>query len=282
MSPRPKRRRERGLEFHGPVIMATRVVLVVLYTVPVIWILLTSLKSTADAVNPHRLFRFTPTLESYATAFRSGILHAGLQSLIIATGTTALVLLVALPAAYGLARVPGPVAIGGLGILVTLQMLPQTATVIPLFQVLGKVGLIDSILGVILSNAAMLTPWATLLLRPFFRSVPAAIEESAALDGASSLRTFFSIMLPIARNGAATTGTLVFILSWGEFLYSITFLLSPTKYPLSAKLAVQIGQFSSNWSGLMTVAVLTALPILVLFVFTYRLLREGLTLGAVK
>ena len=275
-------RHQLSLDFNGPVVVLTRIVMTIAYLVPVIWIVLTSLKSTPDAVNPHKLLIFTPTLETYAKAIHSDLLNAMLQSLIIATGTTVVVLAVALPAAYGLARVPGSIAIIGLAFLVVLQMLPQTATVIPLFQVLGRVRLIDSTIGVILSDAAMLTPWATLLLRPFFRSIPAAIEESAAIDGASPLRTFFSIMLPMARNGAFTTGTLVFILSWGEFLYAITFLLSPPKYPLSARLAVMIGLYSSNWSGLMTIAVLTALPILILFVFTYRLLREGLTLGAVK
>jgi len=281
MSRRP-RKHSVSLDFHGPVIILTRIAMTIAYLVPVIWIVLTSLKTTPDAVNPHKLLIFTPTLETYAKAIHSDLLNSMLQSLIIATGTTVVVLAVALPAAYGLARVPGSIAIIGLAFLVVLQMLPQTATVIPLFQVLGRVRLIDSTIGVILSDAAMLTPWATLLLRPFFRSIPVAIEESAAIDGASSLRTFFSIMLPMARNGAFTTGTLVFILSWGEFLYAITFLLSPPKYPLSARLAVMIGLYSSNWSGLMTIAVLTALPILILFVFTYRLLREGLTLGAVK
>ena len=279
---RGPRKHNVSLDFHGPVIILTRIAMTIAYLVPVIWIVLTSLKTTPDAVNPHKLLIFTPTLETYAKAIHSDLLNSMLQSLIIATGTTVVVLAVALPAAYGLARVPGSIAIIGLACLVVLQMLPQTATVIPLFQVLGRVRLIDSTIGVILSDAAMLTPWATLLLRPFFRSIPVAIEESAAIDGASPLRTFFSIMLPMARNGAFTTGTLVFILSWGEFLYAITFLLSPPKYPLSARLAVMIGLYSSNWSGLMTIAVLTALPILILFVFTYRLLREGLTLGAVK
>ncbi len=102
------------------------------------------------------------------------------------------------------------------------------------------------------------------------------------MDGASGLRTFTSVCVPIARNGAATVGTLVFMLSWGEFLYAINLIVTPNKYPLSALLAGEITSFSSNWPNLMALAVVTAVPILVLFVFTYRFLRSGLTLGAVK
>jgi multiple sugar transport system permease protein len=112
--------------------------------------------------------------------------------------------------------------------------------------------------------------------------VPVALEEAASIDGASSPRTFWSIVLPVARNGVATTGTLVFILSWGEFLYAINFLLSPGNYPLSALLAEQVSAFGIDWPGLMALAAITSIPILILFLFTYRLLREGLTLGAVK
>ncbi len=281
---RPKRPGHNlGLESPGGVAWSVRIGLLVLYALPLFWLILTSLEPPGNvggsAIN---MFLFKPTLESYQAALNGGLLNAALQSLIIAAGTTALTLSVACPAAYGLARVTGPGVVLILGALVCLQMLPQTATVIPLFQVFGAVHLLNTQLAVILADAALLTPWATLLMRPFFRAVPEALEESAALDGASQFRTFISVCVPIARNGAATVGTLVFMISWGEFLYAINLILSPSKYPLSALLAEQITEFSSNWPNLMALATVTAVPILVLFVFTYRFLRSGLTLGAVK
>lgn len=202
--------------------------------------------------------------------------------MVIAAGTTALTLAIAIPAGYGLARVDSRVTTIGLGLLIVLQMVPQTANVIPLFQIFGSWGLLDQNLGVIVADTALLIPFAVLLLRPFFRAVPVALEEAASIDGASTLRTFFSVMLPVARNGVATTGTLVFLLSWGEFLYAVNFFLSPGNYPLSALLAQQVSAFGINWPGLMALAVITSVPILILFVFTYKLLREGLTMGAVK
>ena len=95
-------------------------------------------------------------------------------------------------------------------------------------------------------------------------------------------RTFWSVMVPLTRNGIATTGTLIFLIAWGEFLYAINFFVSPSNYPLSALLASRVSAFGIDWPGLMALAVLTSVPILIVFALTYRLLREGLTVGAVK
>jgi multiple sugar transport system permease protein len=161
-------------------------------------------------------------------------------------------------------------------------MLPQTAQVIPLFDLFGNWGILDRVGAVILADTALLAPFATLLLRPFFRSVPPSLEEAGSLDGAGVVRTFWAIVLPVARNGVLTVASLTFLLAWGEFLYAVRFFLTPGKYPLSALLSQQVSAFGIDWPGLMALAVLTSIPILVVFTATYRLLRDGLTVGAVK
>jgi len=259
-----------------------KVLLTLLYGVPLLWILLTSLKPSALVFDRGSMFLFTPTLEAFADALNPELFTALRQSILIATGTTVLVLVVAVPAAYGLARTRGGLVALLLGGLIVLQMLPQTATVIPLFQLFGSWSLLDSLLGVILADTALLTPFAIILLRPFFRTVPVELEEAAAIDGTARLGTFFRIALPVARNGVATTGTIVFLLAWGEFLYAVNFFLSPGTYPLSALLAQQVSAFGIDWPGLMALAVLTAVPILIVYSLSYRLLRDGLTVGAVK
>ncbi|SEB59943.1 multiple sugar transport system permease protein [Paramicrobacterium humi] len=277
--PTPRRKKRRFEPVAGPL----RVVLLLVYGIPILFIVLTSLKDSSAVISSQASFLFTPTLHAYASALTDGGLFVAMQqSLVIAAGTTALTLLVAIPAGYGLARVDSRLTTIGLGLLIVLQMVPQTANVIPLYQIFGSWGLLDDNVGVIIADTAMLIPFAVLLLRPFFRAVPEALEEAASIDGASTMRTFFAVMLPIARNGIATTGTLVFLLSWGEFLYAVNFFLSPGNYPLSALLAQQVSAFGIDWPGLMALAVITSVPILILFAFTYRLLREGLTLGAVK
>ena len=259
-----------------------KVLLTLLYGVPLLWIVLTSLKPSSLVFDRASMFVFTPTLDAYANALSSELFTALRQSVLIAAGTTAVVLLIAVPAAYGLARTRGPLVAVLLGSLIVLQMLPQTATVIPLFQLFGSWSMLDSLGGVILADAALLTPFAIILLRPFFRTVPVELEEAAAIDGTARLGTFLRIALPVARNGVATTGTIVFLLAWGEFLYAVNFFLSPGTYPLSALLAQQVSAFGIDWPGLMALAVLTAVPILIVYTLSYRLLRDGLTVGAVK
>src|SRR5690625_7777835 len=106
-------------------------------------------------------------------------------------------------------------------------MMPWTSTFITLFQLFGSWTRLVSFLGVILAYTSVLSPFAFILLRPFFRTVPIELEEAAAIDGTARLGTFFRIALPVARNGVATTGTIVFLLAWGEFLYAVNFFLSP-------------------------------------------------------
>lgn len=259
-----------------------KIALTLLYGVPLLWILLTSLKPSTQVFDRGSLFLFSPSWDAYRDALDAQLVTALKQSVLIAVGTTALVLLIAVPAAYGLARTGGRLVAVLLGSLIVLQMLPQTATVIPLFQVFGAWHLLDSLGGVILADTALLTPFAIILLRPFFRTVPLELEEAAAIDGTARFGTFWRIALPVARNGVATTGTIVFLLAWGEFLYAVNFFLSPGTYPLSALLAQQVSAFGIDWPGLMALAVLTAVPILLVYTASYRLLRDGLTVGAVK
>jgi len=266
----------------GPVAVVIKLVLALLYGVPLLWILLTSFKSSADVFATESTFFFRPVTEAYVNVLGPDLFVALRQSILIAVGTTVLVLLIGIPAAYGLARTSGWITSIGLGLLIVLQMLPQTANVIPLFQVFGDWGLLDRTVGVILADTALLTPFAVMLMRPFFRAVPPQLEEASSLDGASLPRTFLQIVLPVARNGVATTGTLVFMLAWGEFLYAVNLFLSPGTYPLSALVAQQVGAFGINWPGLMALAVLTSIPILIVYTLSYRLLRDGLTVGAVK
>lgn len=266
----------------GPVAIGIKVILTLMYGVPILWILLTSFKKSSDVFDTQSSFVFTPTLDAYTNAVSSDLFVALKQSVLIASGTTILALAIAIPAAYALARTSTWLTTVGLGLLIVLQMMPQTATVIPLFQIFGNWSLLDSTFGVICADAALLIPFATLLLRPFFRAVPPQLEEAASIDGAGVLRTFFSVVLPVARNGVFTVGTLMFLLAWGEFLYSVNFFLSPGSYPLSALLAQQVSAFGIDWPGLMALSVLTSIPILIVYTASYRMLRDGLTVGAVK
>jgi multiple sugar transport system permease protein len=259
------------------------IILLVLYAIPIIWMVATSLKSNvAIFANPASLV-FSPTFSAYAKIWTQGTLGtAALNSVIIAVSTMVLTLLIAIPAAYGLDRARGAFLSVGLALLVLFQMVPQTASVIPLYRILGTWKLLGSLAGVILADTAMLTPFTVLIIRPFVRSVPVELEEAAEIDGAGTLTSFVRVVLPLIANGIATAAAIVFILAWGEFLYAISFLSNPQSYPISALISQEISSYGTSWSGLMALAVVGSLPILLVYIVAQRRLASGLSLGAVK
>ena len=257
-------------------------VLLVLYGIPFLWLVATSFKTETQVFANESGLIFKPTLDTFRAVVNLDLLHACVNSAIIASGTTALTLSLATPAAYALARLRGVIVNVGLAAVIILQITPQPASLIPLYRVLGGWNLLGSQLGVILADTALLLPFCCLILRPFFLAIPREVEEAGVVDGASRWLVFWRLVLPITLNGVATAATIIFFLSWGEFLYAITFLTDATQYPISVLIATQIGQYGIQWSNMMAIAVVASLPILAIYVFTYRLLRDGLALGSVR
>ncbi len=258
-------------------------VLILLYGIPLAWMLATSLKDNrAIFANPGGIV-FRPSFGAYVEIAKEGTLgQAALNSGIISVGVTLLTIAIGVPAAYGLGRSRRSLVTVGLAVLIVLQMIPQTAQIIPLYRVLGAWRLLGTLPGVILADTALFLPFTILVLRPFAAGIPKEIEEAAAIDGARSWTVFTRLIVPLMGNGVATAASLLFILSWGEFLYAISILTNPTSYPISALISQQVSAYGTSWSGLMALGVVGSLPILVVFVVAQRRLASGLTLGAVK
>jgi multiple sugar transport system permease protein len=257
-------------------------VIAAVYGLPIAWLVLTSLKSNIDIFRIPASPIFTPTLEAYAQLAETDLAQALLNSSVIAIASTVGTLLLAVPAAYALARGANRIVAVGMAVVVVLHMIPQTSMVIPLYKVLTQWGLLGSLAGVIVANIAMFVPFAIVIMIPFMYAVSKDIEEAASIDGANKSQILTRIVLPLVSNGIITVGLLVFILSWGEFLYAISFLLDPRTYPVSGVLSQQIGEFGTNWNVLMALAIVTSLPIAILSIFGQRWLRNGLSMGAVK
>lgn len=264
---------------------ALAVALGLVYLVPLLWIVLTSFKTKQQVLADPNGLVFTPTLDTYATVIGDGI-GAIATSLQIGIGVTVITLLIAVPAAAALAR---RVSAGWnhvitvfLAALLVLQMVPQPMTVIPLYSVLASWKLLGTLAGVIVADIALLLPFAIMLLRPFALAIPGALYEAAELDGAGRWRTFRSLTVPMLGNGIVTVVCIVFISAWGEFVYAINFLPQGVVLPVSGLLAQQNSTYSAEWNSLMALAVITSLPLLLLFVVSQRRLTAGLSLGAVK
>lgn len=262
-----------------------KTVLTLMYLLPLLWIIVAAFKSNPEILTAPNALIFSPTLST----IRSIVGAAGgsiLLSFEVTAVAAAAVIVVGVPAAYALARRTSPawgrVIAVVLTLLLILQMVPQPMTVIPLYGVLANWHLLGSVTGLIVADVALVLPFSVLLLRPFVLAVPRALYEAAALDGASGLQTFTRVVVPLLVNGIATVASIVFITVWGEFLYASTFITQGSTFPVSALLAQQIGAYNANWNTLMALALLTSLPLLVVFLVAQRRLTAGLSLGAVK
>ncbi|MXV89743.1 MAG: carbohydrate ABC transporter permease [Acidimicrobiia bacterium] len=254
-----------------------------LYGIPILYLVVTSFKAASEIPVTPAAVVFTPLLDSVRAVLNDALWTAAKNSAYIAFGTAIVVVGLATPAAYGLARMrSGRIVSFLLFSLIVLQMVPQANSVIPLLRVLVRLDLLGSRLGIIFALSALLLPFAVIILRPFFASLPPETIEAARLDGASELAIFYRIAIPLARNGIATIAVLVWILGWGEFLYSVSFLPKTDLLPMSALMSLQVSSEGVRWGPLMALAMFTALPIVAVFIATQRLLATGLTLGAVK
>jgi multiple sugar transport system permease protein len=267
----------------GKTLIGTVIVAIMLF--PVYWMLLTSARTEADAAQvPPALL---PTDLDF-TAYSRAVLHndavtkAIVNSIVISTGTMLLTLLLAVPAAYVLARrhVRG-VSLALLILLIT-QLLPGIAVATPLFVIFKRLELLNSYLGVILADATITVPFAILVLRPFFLRIPRDLEAAALVDGCRPLGAFVRIVLPISRAGIVTVAALSFLLAWGEFLFALSLTTSNDIQPLTVALATFSSSTGTPWNQVMAVATVVAIPIVVAFVALQRYIVGGLTVGGIK
>lgn len=256
----------------------------IVFLFPVYWFYATSLKSPAE------LDKFPPTLWpneitwNVLTVLEKVNVGSYLwNSFTIATGITALTLALSIGASWALVRLKGPVIDVILFAIIILQMLPAALAATPLYVLFNTLYMLDTQISVILAACSKTIPFVIILLRPTFQKIPDAIIESARLDGCKGWRMLVFIVIPLVRNGIIVSAILVFMQSYGEFVFSRSFLLSSDKLPASVGLVTEFfGQFTRDIAGAMAFGTIYLTPILAVFVLVQRLLVSGLTAGAVK
>jgi multiple sugar transport system permease protein len=258
---------------------------VVLLGFPLVWLLSTSFKT------PRELASLSPSLlpeEFSLTNFRAAIeqqdlLRAGANSLIVAGCTTVLVVLVSVPASYALARFRSRLRGVAMGWILVSQVFPIILIVVPLFLILKQFGLIDSLAGLVLVDLVWSLPFALWMLQGYVAKIPAELEEAAATDGASRLRTLTRIVFPLLLPGIAATSMFAFVLSWNEFFFALVLIQDPKLNTLPLALARFVGQEGQVQLGpLAAGSLLSMIPSLVFFALMQRRLTSGLLAGAVK
>lgn len=263
-----------------------RIVLIVLvaFTVfPFAWALLASLRPEAELFADATLIPRAVTLAHYRALFEERAFWIPIRnSLLVAATTTLFCIVVGSTAAYALARLDFRGRNAILGFILAVTMFPQISIVSPLFLLLRTLRLIDTYPGLILPYLTFAMPLTVWLLVGYFRQIPIELEEAARIDGASRLRVFLRIVAPLAVPGMATTAILTFIYCWNEFLFALSFTLTPDRQTVPVAIALFRGRYEVPWGQILAAAIVTTAPVAALVLLAQRRIVQGLTSGAVK
>jgi ABC-type glycerol-3-phosphate transport system permease component len=223
------------------------------------------------------------TLEHYRALIRERAFWIPLRnSFVIASITTAAAIVLGSCAAYAVARlrVRGRSAI--LAVVLGASMFPQIAIVSALYLVLGRLGLIDTIPGLVVPYLTFALPLAVWLLAAYFRRIPAHLEEAAMVDGASRIGVLRRVVLPLAAPGLAATALLVFLACWNEFLFALCFTLGPERHTVPVAIAHLRGQHLVPWGQVLAMSVVATAPLAALVLLLQRRIVDGLLAGGTR
>jgi len=250
---------------------------------PVFWLITTSVKPRSEVfASPPRFFPSSLTFKNYADVLTSDTLRFFANSVVVCLGTTVMCLALSLLAAYTLTRTGARGRKPVLVVVLVSQLLPQAVLLVPLYRAADKLGLLNSLFGLMVAYLTFTLPVAMWLLRSFFMSIPIELEEAARIDGLSEFAAFWRINVPLAKPGIAAVGIYVFFMAWQDFMYSLVFLTDESKRTLPLGVLSLIGSHTIEWGQLMAVSAVLLIPILLVFSFAQRYFIAGITAGAVK
>lgn len=253
----------------------------IVFFFPVLWMVLTGFKQEADAYSdPPKLF-FTPTLDQYRGVLESGIGTTLLNSAFATIVSTLLVLLLGVPAAFALSLRPVKKTKDVLFFFISTKMLPVVAAIVPLYVIVGDIGMLDNIWTLVILYTAMNLPIAVWMMRSFFLEVPSELLEAASMDGASLWTSVREVILPLVSPGIAATSLICVIFSWNEFFFAVN-LTAVQAQTIPVYLVGFITGQGLYWAQLSAAATFAALPVVLAGWFAQNKLVRGLSFGAIK
>ena len=273
---------ERAVAASSHVVLSIWALIVIL---PLLWTLMTSFKTTSEIFASPFTLPAKPAFENYSSAWTTAGIGSFFLNTVFVVGTAlVLVMLLGSMCAYILARFDFPgnriiyyMMLGGL-------MIPIFLAIVPLFFVLRNFGLLNTLPGLAITYVAFALPFTVFFLYAFFRSLPYEISEAAAIDGANEWRTFFQIMLPMAKPGLATVAIMNFLGLWNQFLLPVALNTNRDNYVLSQGLAAfaSAAGYDVNFGALFAAVVLVVAPVLVVYVIFQRQLQGSVSQGTMK
>jgi multiple sugar transport system permease protein len=265
------------------ILIVASVLVMFVWAFPVLWTLLTSFKTDLDVLAYPPVVIFEPRFENYAEVLLGPItiLPYLWDSAVVSVSATALTMVLAVPAAYGFARLRfGGKKLLGFYTLAT-QMLPPVGLVIPYFLLLNSIGWIDTYRGLVTVYLTFSLPFAIWLMVSYFEDVPREMEEAAFLDRADRFRTLWYIILPQVRGGIAVTVIFVFLNAWNEFLFAVL-LGGKTIQTVTVHMFNFVGVEQTQWAKLSAAGIIAMVPVILIGLAGQRHIVKGLTIGAVK
>jgi len=268
----------------GWVLTAIAAAITAAWLFPVYWMYVSGFKLSGEIFSrPPTLWPQEPTLRAFEWIFaREDVGRYLVNSLIIAGSTTALTLILGTGCAYALSRIRSRMLDAVLLAILVIQVLPPALLATPMFVIFRQFELVDSQLAVILANATRTVPFAVVILRTTFLLVPRELEEAARVDGCSRVMAFFKVILPLARSGVIVAAALSFIMTWGDLVYSISFLTSKSLQPATVGLYSFVGAEYADWNNVMAFASVFVTPVILAFLLLQRQIIRGITAGALK
>jgi multiple sugar transport system permease protein len=220
------------------------------------------------------------TLANYRTVIQAQSGNV-LTSLIVGLGTAVLALVVAVPAAYALAKYRLRVTVVIVSALLVAQIVPSIVLATSLFIIFHWVHLVNTYPGLIIADGTYAIPFAILVLRAFFFGLPNEVMQAARVDGATEWQTFQRIVVPLARSAVITVAVFAFLNGWGDFIFALTVLNGTNIVPITLGIYTYLGNYSTDWGAVMASAAFAMVPAAVMLVVAQRYIASGLTAGSV-
>ena len=258
-------------------------IMVFLAVMPFIYVVLTALKSSEQIYDPDQIIPTYITLENFRQVlFQSNFVRYFMNSIFITVVTTVICMVLSVMAAYGLTRY---YIIGSeklkMAVLMT-RMFPGILLCIPFYIIMKQMQLIDSYVGLIMMYCSFTLPFAIWNTCAFFNTIPWELEEAAMIDGCGRLRSFFAVIVHVAKPGLFVTALFCFMSSWDEYMYASIFINTTLKKTIQVGMQDFVGQYSVDWGLLMSAVVISLIPLLLFFALVQKNLVDGLSSGAVK
>ena len=252
---------------------------------PLYWMVVTALKTQVEIFSiPTPLWPENLTFDAFAKQLSSSgdTLRGFKNSLIISCGATVIATVLAIPAAYGLARFRFGARRGLVLFFLITQMLPSTLVLTSLYIMFSKMHLLNTYWAPILADATLGIPFSIIILRTYFVSIPKELDEAAKIDGCGHVSAFTKIMLPIAKPGIVVAAVFSFVYAWGNLIYGITFITNPNMRPITSSIYNYVQQYQTLWNSTMAFGIIAITPVVLIFIFMQKYIVSGLTNGAVK